>query len=437
MKKTFAWTKNGKRLGATFLSAGILTGMLVMGAGAVTQVTAQLTPALTIQVDGTARTFYTASGTEAHPIIYNGTTYLPLRAIGELMGKNVNWDQSTLTVSIEGSRTGSAVTGTPDTTTAQQNIAAQVRDDFTIQVDQVTRTFRDANGNVVYPLLYNGSTYLPVRAIGELMGKTVGWDAANQTVILEGNQGGSLVTDADSFEDGQTTTGIGYISVETAKAKALAHAGLSAGQVTFVQQKLDWENGRRVYEIEFYTADFKEYDYEIDATTGNVISFDYDADYYTPSTGGTTTGLISVETAKEKALAHAGLSASQVTFVQQKLDWDDGRQVYDIEFYTKDYKEYDYEIDAKTGSVIGFDYDADHYAPPSTGAGISLEKAKTIALAKVPGATTANITKAKADYDDGRLEYDVEIVYGTTEYEFEIDGSTGTILSMDRDSIYD
>ena len=55
----------------------------------------------------------------------------------------------------------------------------------------------------------------------------------------------------------------------------------------------------------------------------------------------------------------------------------------------------------------------------------------------MPGATTANITKAKADYDDGRLEYDVEIVYGTTEYEFEIDGSTGTILSMDRDSIYD
>ena len=60
-------------------------------------------------------------------------------------------------------------------------------------------------------------------------------------------------------------------------------------------------------------------------------------------------------------MAHAGLSASQVTFVRAYLDWDDGRYVYDVEFYTSDYKEYDYEIDAYTGAVLSYDYDADYY----------------------------------------------------------------------------
>jgi hypothetical protein len=43
---------------------------------------------------------------------------------------------------------------------------------------------KDANGNIVEPFIYNGSTYLPVRAVGEAIGKTVEWDPATQTVYL-------------------------------------------------------------------------------------------------------------------------------------------------------------------------------------------------------------------------------------------------------------
>ena len=66
-----------------------------------------------------------------------------------------------------------------------------------------------------------------------------------------------------------------------------------------------------------------------------------------------------------------------------------------------------------------------------------MEKAKSIALAKVPGAAAANVRKAHLDYDDGRAQYEVEIIYNTMEYDFEIDASTGAILSWDSDSIYD
>ena len=113
-----------------------------------------------------------------------------------------------------------------------------------------------------------------------------------------------------------------------------------------------------------------------------------------------------------------------------------------MEFYTADYKEYDYEIDAASGEILSFDYDAEHYAPSSgsgtdTGDYIGEAEAKRIALAEVSGAADSDVRYARLDWDDGRAEYEVKIVLGTTEYEFEIDAVTGVILSRDSDSIYD
>ena len=253
-----------KRMGAIALCAVLSTGLLSATAAAQGKdVTAYLSPDLSIVVDGSYRTFYNAVGQEVHPILYGGTTYLPIRAIGELMGKNVNWSQSTLTVSLAGDRPNGSVTGTPDSAAKAQTVQAAIRPDITILVDHVRQTFADANGDTVYPLLYSGSVYLPVRSIGELMDKEVNWNNATRTVTLSG---GSLVTDADSFEDNnggnngssdQPSTPTGMLTAEQAKQKALAHAGLQSSQVSFVRAHLDWENGRRVYDVEFYTKDYR------------------------------------------------------------------------------------------------------------------------------------------------------------------------------------
>ena len=67
---------------------------------------------------------------------------------------------------------------------------------------------------------------------------------------------------------------------------------------------------------------------------------------------------ITLEQAKELALQKAGFTASQVQFKKAKLDYDDGRQVYEIEF-VKDFVEYDAEIDVQTGTFYKWEVDRD------------------------------------------------------------------------------
>lgn len=56
--------------------------------------------------------------------------------------------------------------------------------DIKLVVDGVQVTPKDANGAVVEPFVYSGTTYLPVRAVGETLGKQVGWDRKSKTVYI-------------------------------------------------------------------------------------------------------------------------------------------------------------------------------------------------------------------------------------------------------------
>ena len=165
-----------------------------------------------------------------------------------------------------------------------------------------------------------------------------------------------------------------YIGLERAKAIALSDAGLSAASVTFTGAKQDLDDGVPNYDLDFYTATH-EYDYEINAQTGAImdksveVNEDVVRDMKPAATAAPTAaptaaateaarGFIGVDRAKSIALGHAGVSASSVSFSKAKLDDDDGRGVYEIEFYVGN-TEYDYEIDAYSGGIIEYDKDRD------------------------------------------------------------------------------
>ena len=384
--------------------------------------------------------------------------------------------------------TGSILSGAPETAGASAGtaITAQQAQEIALNhtgltADQVTllRCALDReDGRQVYDVeFYNSASYIEYDyEIDASSGDILSYDfdvehytrpsdaggntSSGDTTTGNANTGSSNTgsTNTGNTNTGNTnpgSSGTASITAERAQQIALNHAGLSSSQVSFVRAHLDWEDGRRVYEVEFYnTSNYTEYDYEIDASSGDILSYDHEAEYYQrPSTGtgssgnsgntGTTT--ITEAQAQQIALSHAGLSSSQVSFIRSKLDWEDGRRVYEVEFYnTSNYTEYDYEIDASSGDILSYDHEAEYYQRPSTGTGssgnsggsaaISTEQAKQIALARVPGATDIRI---HLDRDDGRLEYEGSIYYGSWEYEFTIDATTGAIREWERDSIYD
>lgn len=168
-----------------------------------------------------------------------------------------------------------------------------------------------------------------------------------------------------------------------------------------------------------------------------------------------TVGDIGIEKAKEIAMSHAGVSAGSVSFVKAKLDTEDGVKVYDIEFYSGNVA-YDYEINAATGAIVSFDQDIENYAVPTQPAAptqpqssattqaatqpqtaaptqaaasvISVDKAKQIALSHA-GVSGASFKKVKLDTDDGVRVYEIEFKVGNVEYDYDIDASSGAIIS--------
>lgn len=85
--------------------------------------------------------------------------------------------------------------------------------------------------------------------------------------------------DVSSLSDSQLE-GVagGMISEDEAIAAALAHVKAAQDQVDFMKRvELDYEHGRKIYEIEFFMNGF-EYEFDIDAETGKVLKYKKDRD---------------------------------------------------------------------------------------------------------------------------------------------------------------
>lgn len=253
------------------------------------------------------------------------------------------------------------------------------------------------------------------------------------------------------------TASASYIGVEAARSAALKDAGETEGD--FTNATLEERDGTVYYDVEF-TAGGAKYEYAVDALTGSIIEAkkeggESQSSSSQPSSSSSqassqsgsslsstpkaessqasgTTGLITEEEAASIAKEHA--QVTDCTMLPVKLDRDDGRQVYDVEFFTADGKEYDYEIDAATGEVLSYDYDAERQASAASGtASITEAEAKALVLAQVPGAAEENFLEFKTDYDDGRLEYEGELFYDGMKYEFTVDGYSGTIREWESE----
>ena len=288
---------------------------------------------------------------------------------------------------------------------------ARLQQELTDQADAILAN-TSVNGAILSQTIQNSQQ---LQALSDTYGITTGKAALIQTIVDNGNSlhtfeelvglsindlnllYTSLITAPAEPSTGDGTSGSGtaaepapaiqssgqasdsaYIGVEAAKSAAFAHAGLDASQVTMGEVDFDYEDGRMVYELEFY-ANGAEYEYDIDASTGAVVKSSQEggrtqtgsgagsggASGNVPSGAGSGTaqsgaGGTSADIGREAALAaalnHAGVSQDQVYGLEVKQEYDDGRLEYEIEFKTGSW-EYEYTISAADGTILDYERD--------------------------------------------------------------------------------
>ena len=148
-----------------------------------------------------------------------------------------------------------------------------------------------------------------------------------------------------------------YIGEAAAKSAALSHAGVSESDVVWTKAQFERDDGRFVYELEFVSSS-TEYDYKVDALSGEVIKAEREQFHGSPNGGQTGGTLIGEAAAKSAALSHAGVSEADTQRMRVELDRDDGFTYYEVEFRVGR-TEYEYEIDAYSGAVLKAERDID------------------------------------------------------------------------------
>ena len=192
-------------------SFAMLVFLLVFGSSLVyastipTEVT--LNKNIIITYNNEIQAFKNVNGEVVYPISYEGTTYLPIRSISCLFKTGIQWDGDSNSIYLE--------SGELDTIAAEsiskfipgtnQKITSYLNKDIKIYYGKNIQTFKDVNGKVIYPLSYNGTTYLPVRAISNLYNANIEWISETSTVVITKNENikyeGKYISNVDGYTE--------------------------------------------------------------------------------------------------------------------------------------------------------------------------------------------------------------------------------------------
>lgn len=168
---------------------------------------------------------------------------------------------------------------------------------------------------------------------------------------------------------------------------------------------------------------------------------------------------ISAEEAQAIALKNAGVTDSDLTFSQVEKDSDDMKATYEVSFNTAE-GEYDYTIDAETGSILDRDHEVVGTVASSNNAvavadtttssnavssavaapTITETQAKEIAVKDAGLAETAVVNLlVQLDVDNGKQYYEVDFddTKAGLDYSYTIDAETGAIVEKSNEPIHD
>lgn len=143
---------------------------------------------------------------------------------------------------------------------------------------------------------------------------------------------------------------------------------------------------------------------------------------------------IGMQAALEAAAQYAGLTTADITDADVDPELDENPAHYEVEFQVSGKGELEYKVEAYTGQVLTGQANVQPSTPVNPSGDIGMEAAKSAAL-KHAGLSTAVFTKAERDYDDGRLEYELEFHTDSAAYEVTVDAATGRVLDYEKENL--
>lgn len=193
---------------------------------------------ISITYEGKPMAFYDANGNRVYPITYDGSTYLPIRALSALFDTKIKWDEENRTIYLgEGEISKECAKETSEKSEGTlENVDAIINGSLKVYYNGKFQLFFDANNNDILPISYNGTTYLPVRALSELFGKTIRWDDTKKEVSITNEKSyyGNRETSYGGFTGGiaKNSAPMMALSADSAMSSSLmkeSTIGLSVG----------------------------------------------------------------------------------------------------------------------------------------------------------------------------------------------------------------
>jgi uncharacterized membrane protein YkoI len=266
---------------------------------------------------------------------------------------------------------------------------------------------------------------------------------------------------AQSGTPSGSTNTVTYITEEQAKEIAFTHAAVNKDNVSLLRVQFDYDDWRAVYEVDFY-CEYNEYDYDIDAVTGDIVGYDVDMEHYIgaiPQTGSTSAANQSQSTsaaaqntqaaapdtqntqaaapdtqntqatAPDTQNAQAAAPAAQNTQVASQNNQTVAQNTQAAAPATQ-------TVQAAAAAPAATPAPAPAPAPSNStnNSWISSTDAENAALSHAGvSRSSVNYLRSHLDRDDGRTMYEVSFYYNYMEYEYDIDALTGNILSFDQD----
>lgn len=178
-----------------------------------------------IIVDGAEIVPKDANGKPVEPFIYNGSTYLPVRSVANALGLNVDWESGMVKLTSGAERT--AAIGTPLMSEREVRIPMGGQD-TKVSLDGEVLELKDAAGNPVTPIISNGTTYLPVRAIADSLKVPVYWDGENRIVYLGKRIEWLVSKEVHTYDGDNTTTTYTYDSKGNMLTETAVHSDYTA-----------------------------------------------------------------------------------------------------------------------------------------------------------------------------------------------------------------